>query len=931
MRRILSLGVLKLEKAVPGSQKTGPVKANVDMDDLSQPERLSRIPMAARVIWAKSGENDGHSLLLHLLDVAAVAETILTSAEPESTRIWAAKQFGLMPGEVVRWLAVLSGLHDFGKAIPGFQAKWTEGMQADCSEGLGFPLSASGVDRHDLATAALLGPALHGINAAGIDWIRHVVQAVSAHHGYHFLSDEINRGKPRNEPIEWVRARETIFSVMWRFLSPQGYPAVDELSLAAVNWLAGLTSVADWIASNPEWFAFGPRGFDELSDYFEDSCRRARVVLENIDWPVCKPLLSCSSDTDSLVAKIVNKPGVVARPLQRVGDFLLQDVSGPCLLLVEAPMGEGKTELSFLAHLRLQAANHHRGLYVALPTQATGNALFRRALTFLGQFADGPLDVQLVHGGAVLNEDVQRLRDIHLKGISEDVQEGLSASSWFSQRKRPLLSPYGVGTVDQALFSVLNVKHHFVRLWGLANRVVVLDEVHAYDTYTNGLISALLRWLKELGCSVVLMSATLPLARRTELMQAWGVMPDTVPTLLYPRMLLADAGGIRGASFATRNLAPIHLAGVDESIEALADMAVDLLVEGGCGAVIVNTVDRAQSLYRCVRERLGVAVPLLLFHARFPADERALHERQVLEMFGVTGERPPRALLIATQVAEQSLDIDFDFMLSDLAPVDLLLQRAGRLHRHERVRPPRHHEARFWVAGLGEPLPELKETAWAYVYDAYILLRTWALLREELVLQLPADIDRLVQAVYGDEPLPVWLEEAARERIEIESYGEYLARIQKERRESFNIALDPDQEPQVAYNGKPRGSEEGEGVGLENKTRLGRESVTLIPLEKDGSGWCLRPGEAPFSLDQALPDAVARQLHDRQLKVSRPALVKRLKGAEPPIAFQHPLLRNCYPLFLEQGRYAEEGLHLRLDEALGLVYEPIHGLNEELA
>lgn len=622
--------------------------------------------------------------------------------------------------------------------------------------------------------------------------------------------------------------------------------------------------------------------------------------------------------------RIVGRAGLAARPLQQAGDQLLRNVQGPALLLVEAPMGEGKTELAFLAHLRLQAANGHRGLYVALPTQATGNALFQRALTFLEQFADGHLDVQLVHGGAAMNEDVQ-----HLRGVDHSPQESLSASAWFSQRKRPLLSPYGVGTVDQALFAALNVKHHFVRLWGLGNRVVVLDEVHAYDTYTSGLIAALLRWLRALGCSVVLMSATLPLARRGELLRAWGVAEVEVPELAYPRLVLADARGVRGEQFSARPLAPIRLVGLGESLDSMAERAVDLLEGGGCGALIVNTVDRAQKLCVALRQRLGDQVPLLLFHARFPADQRAERERQVLAAFGAQGERPQRALLIATQVAEQSLDIDFDFMLSDLAPVDLLLQRAGRLHRHERRgRPARHVEARLGVAGLrADTLPELKDTAWGYVYDAYILLRTWALLRHEQCLTLPADIDRLVQAVYSDEPLPPDLEDEARERIEIESYGEYLARVQKERRESFNIAIDPGEEPQLAYNGKPRGSEEGEGVGLENKTRLGAESITLIPLEVVEGGWCVRLGEPAFAPGQPLADALARQLYNRQLKVSRPAMVKRFKCDPLPTAFEHPLLRNCYPLPLQQGRYMQDGLRLRLDDLLGLVYEP----NEENA
>src|SRR5690606_8539013 len=159
---------------------------------------------------------------------------------------------------------------------------------------------------------------------------------------------------------------------------------------------------------------------------------------------------------------------------------------------------------------RLQAVNGHRGMYVAMPTQATGNAMFERAEKFLRSFLRQRTDVQLVHGGAAMNEKI-----VHLRGVNHG--EGtLAASAWFSQRKRPLLSPYGVGTVDQALYSVLNVKHHFVRLWGLSNRVVVLDEIHAYDTYTTGLITVLLQWLKALGSSVVLMSASLPTILRVQ-------------------------------------------------------------------------------------------------------------------------------------------------------------------------------------------------------------------------------------------------------------------------------------------------------------------------------------------------------------------------------------------------------------------------------
>lgn len=737
--------------------------------------RFSHLTPAARRLWAKSGEAPGHGLLAHLLDVAAVAEVLLEH-EPPATLEHFARQFGLPVPAFARHAAALAGLHDFGKAIPGFQDKWPEGRQADEALGLPFPPRSLSVAEHACASAALLWEHLSGLGIPHLLWIRHALQAISAHHGYHFNQPEFNRARPPFEPAAWAEARREIFAAYWAVLAPQGIPQVEALSLPAVQWLAGLTSVADWIGSNPDWFPQGERQ-DSLADYHADACRRAGRALAAIGWSRSAVLLREAATVDQLIGRIVQRPESSARPLKREADRLLDGVRGPALLLVEAPMGEGKTELAFLAHLRLQAVNRHRGLYVALPTQATGNALFRRALSFLRAFAgDAALDMQLVHGGAALSDDVRRLHDIH--GAPG---ESVTSSAWFSQRRRPLLSPYGVGTVDQALFAALNVKHHFVRLWGLANRVVVLDEVHAYDSYTGGLIEALLRWLKALGSSVVLMSATLPAQRRAALLRAWGVADEDAPVPAYPRLLLADERGLQGATCASRPLPSIRLQAVGAELDSLADCALACLRGGGCGALIVNTVDRAQTLYLGLRERLGDSARLLLFHARFPADQRGEREREVLAAFGVDGERPAGALLIATQVAEQSLDIDFDFMLSDLAPVDLLLQRAGRLHRHRRTRPAAHAEARLFVAGLApERLPDLKGTGWEYVYDPYILGRTWALLSREAELQLPQDIDRLVQAVYGEAGLPADLAEPDRAFIEDEAYGSHLGKRQTE-------------------------------------------------------------------------------------------------------------------------------------------------------
>lgn len=890
---------------------------------------FSELSFSTRALWAKSGQPAGHGLLAHLLDVSAVAERIL-ALEPPSSRRMAAEALGLPEENISRWVASLVGLHDFGKAIPGFQAKWAEGRANDETHGLAFePAVVLGLDQHALATAALLSDMLCDLTNASPAWCAQVARAVGAHHGYHFTSSEIDEAWPhRKESGAWALARSELLAAYWSVLAPTGVPSLSGCALPIVNWLAGLTSVADWIASNPLWFPLGERA-DDLGAYYVDALRLADRALPQMGWNSWRPLLSEAATVQTLLPDIIGQPGVAPRPLQVAADQLLAQAKGPSLLLVEAPMGEGKTELAFLAHLRLQAANAHRGLYLALPTQATGNALFSRANQFLKAFAYGPLDVQLVHGGAAMNDELAALRGVgEIQGVGDEPLDTLSANAWFGQRSRPLLSPYGVGTVDQALFAVLNVKHHFVRLWGLGNRVVVLDEVHAYDTYTSGLIDVLLRWLKALRCSVVLMSATLPGQRRQQLLKAWGcAAPET--ELAYPRLMLADAQQVHGSHVAARPLAPIRLACLSSDLDDLVDGAMAQLQGGGCGALIVNTVSRAQALYRRLQHALAERgwddVALLLFHARFPADDRQKLEALVLHCFGATGQRPARALLVATQVAEQSLDIDFDFMLTDLAPVDLLLQRAGRLHRHAgRQRPVSHAQATLWVAGLyPQALPDLKGTAWGFVYSPYILGRTWALLSRETVLNLPQDIDRLVQAVYdNDFELPADLDPAAREFIEITAFGEACAETKAAAIRAANIVIDPDA-PLAIYDAKPRGHEADElGQGLSNSTRLGDESVTLVPVHVGADGlWHVQPGEPGFDPNLPLASALARQLYARQVKLSRKGLVQRCLASPPPPAFEsHALLRAMRPLLLREGRSVDESLKLSLDPVIGLIY-----------
>lgn len=881
--------------------------------------RFSDLSAPARTLWAKSGDVTGYGVLAHMLDVASVAEQILLR-EPAQTLTWIACQLGLPHPDVVRWLAALAGLHDFGKAIPGFQSKWPAGQVADQDCGLVFRPSALHPNRHDYASTALLR---RQFGPMGFDpgWTSAITQALGAHHGYMPSAKESQDALPRNEGPAWMAARNELFDTYWATFALQGRPESTGVSLVATTWLAGLTSVSDWIASNPLWFIPHERA-DSLQDHYAQAGQLARLALEEIGWSTFQPLLmQTSATTDALLQRMLGSPAAAlsARPLQHAADALLRQDTGPSLVVVEAPMGEGKTELAFLAHLRLQATNGHRGLYVALPTQATSNAMFDRTTVFLESFASGAKrDIQLAHGGALLDQRIH-----HLRNVDASAQEALTSSAWFSQRKRPLLSAYGVGTIDQALFAVLNVKHHFVRLWGLANRVVVLDEVHAYDTYTSGLLEALLRWLKSLNCSVILMSATLPANQRARFLHAWGAQDR--PDIAYPRVLLATEHGTLGASVACRALAPISVRGVAADLEALAQAALEALAGGGCGVVVVNTVDRAQTLYTRLKARVSIDTLLLLFHARFPADARSTREQTVVKRFGRDADgasRPVKALLIATQVAEQSLDIDFDFMLSDLAPVDLLLQRAGRLHRHERARPAAHAQPRLSVAGLlPDTLPDLLQTAWGFVYDPYVLYRTWSIAGKEPVWQLPADIDRLVQRVYGNETLQEEEGEAYAQFVKAldAALGKHLAEVELHKQFALNAQVDVQATPQDAYLNKPHGDEES--ALMRAATRLGHDSITVVPVWVSADGWRLHPDEAPFDPASVPDDTLAQRIYHRQLRLSRKDIVLALVAGPGVAAFEgHPLLRHIKPLLMPDGIATFGRLTVRLDNELGLVY-----------
>ena len=884
---------------------------------------------ALRNIWAKTAKNGAagwHPLVLHMLDVAAAADAIL-AREPDSTRIRLAAILGLTWEKARGWLLLVIACHDLGKACPGFQCKWPRIL---AFTGLRLPRSPNTDTHHAFVSQIALSELLQ--NTGWPEQLAELVSdAVGCHHGERASENakdrainEIHVG--RGERLEgvrndWAGARQGLMEALLDVFKPVDVPMKHTLTGPDFMLLSGLTSFADWIGSNEDWFRFGsPDDCEDLQEWFRKRRASADQALDAIGWETRTPL---SSELKSFEQVF----GFAPRPVQQAVADALVDLREPAILLVEAPMGEGKTEAALFAHLELQRRLGHRGLYVALPTKATGNAMFKRTLEFLRkQGTNRTLDLQLVHGAKLLNDTFQKLRvsDIHDSTPGGEVRAG----EWFTNKKKALLSEYGVGTVDQALLTILPVRHNFMRLWGLANRVVVFDEIHAYDAYTGTLLVHLLRWVLALGSSVVLLSATLSPSIRRKLAQVVNAdLPEQEAE--YPRLSVFRSGAVIQRHFEadpTRRLT-LRLQGIPSDLLSMRSTLEVNLAHGGLGLALVNTVQRAQDLYRIfpegepleregqrVGKRLFDGTEVFLFHARFPAARRQQREEQVLQTFGVSGNRDGRKILIATQVAEQSLDLDFDLIATDLAPIDLVLQRAGRLWRHARKFRP-VSEPILLVAGLAgdEPPSFGKPLWWGAVYREDILLRTWTLLRDgqRQDLTLPAEIDVLVQKVYEEQ---VDVPESLRERLEkalVAEEGEAIAHTGQAHQAIIGLPDDAswnDPSRFVLYDE----DEPGVHRTLMAQTRLGEDSVVAIPLwPEDGFAF------------ETTPDFVqSKAWFLRGVSLTRTGVVKRLQKLGVPEGWKKSsLLRNCFPLILNtDGRWTEDAT-ARLDDDLGLVYE----------
>ncbi len=846
--------------------------------------------------WAKTAKASQtapcHLVPWHSLDVAAVGLAFMDWDAERLNRLARTLQ---LPTSALRNLIGFSlAIHDIGKFARAFQ-------------GLARP---EGVDLVEPDRRMTYDPEFRHDALGAHLWADHLWEAV----GCHWLASEQLDRRTR------IRVREGVDLWLSPFFGHHGQP-VAESRRSLDNWFkSGDRSAATAFVQDAAAFFQPECSLDAFADRSWHAERLARATWELSGFAcVCdwlgsdQSLFEPVSDRMPLnrywqeharpsAERSVARSGLVDRPravpfpgFRNLFDYEptpLQDWAetvdigaGSQLFLLEDTTGSGKTEAALTLAHRLLAAGRARGLYFALPTMATSNAMYARFGPIHRRLfpSDAAPSLVLAHGARELNETFMRSlmpREAEEAACeAEDFAGSIACNAWIGdRRKKALLADLGVGTVDQALLGVLPRKHQSMRLLGLSDKLLIVDEVHAYDAYTGTLLERLLEAHARQGGSAILLTATLPRRQCRSLVAAWArgrgrTAPGDTDDPDFPLATQADDRGERAdllpASPRSYKDVPVEFL---HEIDATMTYLVDVARRGHCACWIRNSVDDAVAAFSALRRQAGEDLDVQLFHARFAMGDRQRIEDRVLAHFGPASGPAQRSgtILIATQVVEQSLDLDFDALVSDLAPIDRLIQRAGRLLRHRRAadgapapaaecdtRPVEalHILAPEWSESPDpEWLRRLLPRTQSVYRDPANLWRTQGILRECGRVQLPNDTRLLLESVYADDAItPDGLAEASGE-----SYADERVRAATA---GFN-ALDLDA-------GYTRASaQSGWSADAEAGTRLSDEpTMPVVLLRADESGqprpwsddpahpWTLSAVDLRESLVQRLPDS----------------------------------------------------------------------------
>ncbi|MFJ4126027.1 CRISPR-associated endonuclease Cas3'' [[Kitasatospora] papulosa] len=781
-------------------------------------------------LWGKqSGLSRPYPVMCHLLDTGAVFQALWDVVLGDELKAAVAEALGLGVVDARSVVSFWAGLHDLGKITPPFQSQ-VPGCYKPIGDDPAY-VCAQGAEaekgfRHEIASHWSLYPLLAEAGYPGGERLLHrsvshqVAQLLGGHHGLFGAvlnpkrvarAEDYNPGLGRQG---WGSQRRAHFVELRRAMGAFAVPRGGLPSGLAVV-VSGLVVVADWLASQTS--AIEPRMPDaDWSGTPEEIDAHWRAAVKAAPELVRAARLGRARFSAKEFGQMFSfAPNSLQRDLTEHLPALVGE-QGAGLVLVTAPTGDGKTEAALFAASLLGRAAGARGVYFALPTMGTADAMLPRVEAFAARALSGERALMLLHSMAWLSSPGGGERAPESgapaaeRFVSADEETAVEADGWLRGAKRGLLAPLGVGTIDQALSAVLPLRYNALRLFGLSDKVFVVDEAHAYGPWMHQLLVRLLEWLGAMGAPVVLLSATLTGRSAGSLVDAYrrgagfrepsGVVPR------YPGWLFAS--GVSGEVSAARETASNRVRRLQVSHRpvvwdtsgpagapvkdggrraALRAVLASVATEGGAALVCCTTVAEAQQTFRdvCAAFPELAAHPggVRLLHSRFPGNVRAAVTAECEAAYGKPGEEPVSvrsgSILVATQVVEQSLDFDFDLVVSDLAPLAQLLQRAGRGRRHERGPLGRPE----WAAAEDEPVLVVLDPlaapggsvprSWGTVYDAGLLVRTSQILQRCAGggIAVPEDVQRLVDEVYEEEFVDR-LEGAAREE---------LARLDEER------------------------------------------------------------------------------------------------------------------------------------------------------
>jgi len=767
----------------------------------------------AGIVWAKSGPFK--SLRHHMIDAGMCACVLLRRGPGKALLRRLLKETKLTCREIINLAAYLASLHDIGKCHPEFQRQdcgvLTEKLK---NAGLFFSSGRRFHFRHEFYSEKILKRIWKKEELFPEDIAETLARVLSLHH----QGKNGESCSPADKIKEkWESAQEVLENDMRRIFHPPTLGedmGIFEGDAFAVSLMA-IVILSDWIASGPH-FEINTDSEDEKT-YIRQARQAAQKAVRACGLTALKEF-PCPDNFCDMWPMI---PRDSLRPLQ--SECEKTDFSDIRLLLLEAPMGEGKTEAAIYAAARMMAGAGKDGFYIALPTSATSNQMHGRVNELFALHGLPPS--RLLHGMAWL-------ADSTAQDNNTNFEESQYVSQWLMPLRRGMLSQYAVGTVDQAMLAAMRIKYGVLRLLGLSDKVLIIDEIHAYDAYMSSIIERLLQWCRALDIPVVLLSATLPSAKKKKMLEAYGA-GDFTSLSGYPLLTSVDSfGNVRQTTVDAfiRRKYDFKIRRIMGDNKAIANLAAEKVKDGGCLCLLMDTVRGTQELYPLLKEKLTEDTELIIFHARFTAERRNDIEKECIEKFGKNagGRRPKKAVLLCTQVVEQSLDLDFDVMITQTAPIDLLLQRAGRVFRHVgTVRPLHIDHPEIYVL-----VPRSREYgSVGKIYFPLLLDRTEEFLShsENSNIRVPEDMRKSIEEVYNEKGMMEELEEWGKK-----AFSEKLQEAQAQ-----SVTL-PEPDPEYFFALAMRGStifsggdEEGSPFFMSASTRADADShrVALLTPE----------------------------------------------------------------------------------------------------